>query len=155
MDHAGLVRGLEALADLDGERNDLAFGQQPVGQLLRQRRTLDQLHHHEVDAVLAGEVVDDGDVRVPGARQHAGFALEPPAHRLVGQRAFGEDLERHVAVQVLVVGAIDDAHGACADVLENAVMRETPADHFHAGPRAAASRLRCAGAVIRLAAAPG
>ena len=63
------------------------------------------------------------------AAERERFAAEALARRVVGQRAGGQDLQRDVAVEPLVVGAIDDAHAAFADLLEDAVVAEGLADH--------------------------
>jgi len=45
----------------------------------------------------------------------------------------GEDLERHMAPQADVFGAIDYAHAAGAQLLDNAVMNEGLAEHLGEG----------------------
>jgi hypothetical protein len=61
------------------------------------------------------------------------FRLEiPPQEALDGctiaRRLLRQELERHVAVQRGVLGAIDDAHATTAETFEDPVMRDGLAD---------------------------
>jgi hypothetical protein len=104
--------GVEGLARRHGALGPDALAQGPA---------LDQLHDQEVLAVL-GQDVEQGDHarvrdrgRGPGLAQHAGAAL-----RVVGQGA-GQKLDGDVAVEALVAGAPDLAHGAFAEAGQQAV----------------------------------
>ena len=46
---------------------------------------------------------------------------------------FGQDLERHLAPEIHVDRAVDDAHAAAADLFEDLVVREFPAGHGISG----------------------
>ena len=54
----------------------------------------------------------------------AGFADEALAAIAVGHQLGGQDLERDVAIEARVGGAIDHAHAAAADFLDDPVMRD-------------------------------
>src|SRR5207237_1766278 len=65
------------------------------------------------------------------------------------ERARGQQLERHVALEVRVVRAIDDAHAALAHLLEHPVPGERPA--FHDGihrPESTASHASAIGKTV-------
>jgi hypothetical protein len=55
--------------------------------------------------------------------------LEPRASLVVGERAVGQELHRHVPVQLLVTGAVDLTHAAGAQRLHDSVVPERPPDH--------------------------
>ena len=120
MDDAVLVGLLERLRDLlrDGERFvewDRA-ALQPVREVL----ALDEFHREEVDArgvVERGalEAVDVGDVRVIERREQLGLALEARQALGVRRERGRQHLDRHVAVELRVGGAIHLAHPARAE----------------------------------------
>ena len=114
------MRGVERVGDLDGEVEQ---------SWLRQRRppparacsvcpsssSIDQ----EALALVLAEVVDRADVRMVQRRGGARFALEALDRAAAScvSRA-GQELERDVPSEPQVLGAIDDAHPAAADLFE-------------------------------------
>ena len=70
-------------------------------------------------------------MRMVQSGQRQGFLVKALARRFIGQGPGGQDLERHVAVQPLVVRPVDHTHPAGAELFENAVMPEGLADHRH------------------------
>jgi hypothetical protein len=48
-------------------------------------------------------------------RDCAGFPVEAVAELRVGGKRFGQDLDRHVAIEARVAGLVDFAHAACAE----------------------------------------
>ena len=56
---------------------------------------------------------------------------EAAARRLVSQQAGGQDLDRDVPIELLVAREVDLAHPALAELLDDAIRGERPADHRH------------------------
>jgi hypothetical protein len=69
-------------------------------------------------------LVDGANVRVVQRRCRASLPQQPRPSGGVGQCLGGESLQGYVAVQLLVVGAIDFAHPACTNSLEDAIVTE-------------------------------
>ena len=130
MDDAVLVRRFQRLGDLsrDGERVSQRDG--PAGEALRQILALDQLHHDRPDGVsgflTAGALakvvsrtllhaVDLGDVRMVQRREHFGFALKPREPFGILRERIGQDLQRHLALQLRIPRPIHVAHAARAE----------------------------------------
>jgi hypothetical protein len=67
--------------------------------------------------VLAVEVEDGSNVGMIQLGERQGFFAEAPARRLVGKRSYRQDPESHVAFEMLIVGAMEFAHAARADLL--------------------------------------
>ncbi|WSA37386.1 hypothetical protein OG946_08345 [Streptomyces sp. NBC_01808] len=104
-------------------------GADPVGQLQRaaglqralllddlaEGRAVDLLHHEEEHALVHTPVVQRHHIRMADLRGGDRLAREP--RRQVAARVVVEDeqLERHVAVQVVVAAGPDLAHPAPAD----------------------------------------
>ena len=97
------------------------FGREPFAQ----RDARDQLHGEKQPAVDAADVVhrDDVGMRDPGHR--ARLALQPRPH-VCGQRIGGheQDLERDLAIELGIVGGIDDAHAAGTEVIEDDIATQ-------------------------------
>ena len=117
MQHARGMGGGEALRQLHADAYDLLLRQRTGGHARVERHAADELAHQQVVAVDAIEVVDGLDGWVIQARQHPRFVAEALARRLIVQRAGGEDLDREIATELHIVGAIDDAHPTGADDL--------------------------------------
>ena len=129
MDDTLLVGGLERLGDLKPEVDRLALAEWPAGDLLRQGRARHVFHDQEIGAVLGIEVEHGGDPGMAQARERERLVAEARPGRGVGERAFGQELERHLALEPLVARAVDHAHAARGDGAQDAVMRKGPADH--------------------------
>jgi hypothetical protein len=90
----------------------------------RQRRPFHEFHHQGADAARFFQAVNCRDVRVVERSQHLRFAAKArQAFRVVAELS-GQNLERHVAIQLGVAGAIDFAHATRAKFPQNAVVRD-------------------------------
>ena len=117
----------ERLAHLQEDVDDAAGRQRPV--LAHESLEVDavEILHHVVERALrrAAVVVDGDGVRIGEPRGQLRLALEAPKvplPRLPGR----QQLDRGRPPQHLVLGAIDDAHAALADLLEEPVLAEAP-----------------------------
>src|SRR5262249_55725292 len=97
-------------------------GRGPLAEPLAEGLALDVLHHHEVRAVLArghAHVVDVDDVRMVERGRGARLAVEPVEQLGVG--AGTQDLEGHGPPQPGVARAVDLAHAARAQAVDDFV----------------------------------
>ena len=118
-----------ASASARGDLEDPLDRQPALGNERVERLALDQLHREEVDAVRFLDRVDGDDARVIEGGERLGLApeaLQPLRAR--GHRG-GQHLERHVAPELRVGGAVHLAHSARADGGGDAVVGEGAADH--------------------------
>src|SRR6185437_12971433 len=88
-----------------------------------------QLHNHEVTAVLAADFVDGADVGMVERRGSAGLALKSLQSLWVARQLFREELQSDAPPQGEVLGLIDHAHPATAELLQNAVMGDGLTNH--------------------------
>ena len=95
-----------------------------IAQLL----TADQLHRDEADPVNFVDFVDDGDVRMFERGGGARFLDETLTPVGIGDQIRRQDLERDLAIQFDVEGAVDDAHAAPADLVDDLVAGERAPD---------------------------
>ena len=118
VDEARRVGGGEALAGLQHHGEHLAprtlAGAQPPAQRLA-------LHefHDEVDLALElADLVHADDVGVGEPGHRLGLAVQAGASEAVALRG-PQQLDGDLAVELVVVGRVDDAHAALADLLQD------------------------------------
>jgi hypothetical protein len=112
------VRDLRAVAMNLGERQRLLARDDA------ERPAFHQLHRDVGLAVGLPHFEDRGDADVVQGRSGARLAQEPRARSRVFEPIGWKELERDVAVETLVVSAIDLAHAASAELLDDAVVAE-------------------------------
>src|SRR5207249_9631397 len=92
----------------------------------------DQGHGEERVAVDDLEVVDRKDVGMVELGERLGLGLEALDEAVVLEQLRGERLERDLASQWLLHGAVDDRHAAAAEALDDLVLAEArPGEVFH------------------------
>ena len=130
MDDAGRVRGGKTVGDLRGQVERLAERYRTAADEVAQRLALDQFGHDVGDAVVVAGIVEGHDVGMSESRGGAPFLLEAAAP--VG--ALGElgrqDLNRDIAAEAGIVGAVDLAHGALAQLGGDLILTQAGA-RFH------------------------
>ena len=128
VDDALFVGVLERLGDLARDCQGLVERYPALLHALGERRTFDQLE--DQGARLAGlfDAVDRGDVRMVEARQHLRLALEAREALRVGREGLGQDLDRHLASELRVRGAIDLSHAADAELGGDPIAADVGAD---------------------------
>ena len=115
VDDAVAVRAIERVGDLGRVADDLVGRQRPARQPRGQRLALEVLHDQEGDAVLLADVVEHADVRVVQRPDDAGFAVEALAELRVGGELRRQDLDRDLAIEAGVDGAVDLPHASGGD----------------------------------------
>ena len=107
----------------------------PRAMHLRQVLASHQFHDEIVGGPVGARVVDLRDVRMIERRQRPCLAFEAGSPRGVRRQAVGQDLDRNVAVQLRVAGAIDLAHATCTQVGHDLVgMEASPNRDRHRAP---------------------
>src|SRR5919201_376307 len=99
---------------------------------VRRRLALDVLHHEERPAVVLADVEDTHDVRVREPGGEARLAEEAAADAVVTDEVVAEQLDGDDAVQLDVLGALDDGHAAVPNRAEQPVT--TPEQRRRAQP---------------------
>ena len=118
MNDALLVRGFERLGNLPRDRQRVVERNRSLERCARRASAVDELHARaRCMPSRFLEAVDRGDVRMIQRREHLRFALEPREPIRIGRERLRQDLERDVAIQPRVAGAIHLAHAARADEL--------------------------------------
>ena len=119
------VRGVERVGDLRGDVEQVPQIERPPDSCAIERLALEQLHREVELPVVLVEVVDRADVRVIERRRGARLAAEA-LDRLLGRGvAGGRTLSATWRPSFSVLGAIDDAHAARAELVEDLVVPES------------------------------
>jgi hypothetical protein len=137
VDDAALVRLLEAGRDLQRDPKRLVEREPAALDPLLQRLALDQFHHQEVNRrsrlgmrrLLDG--MDAGDVGMVQRRQHLRLAGEAGHPRGIVGEGLRQQLQRDVAAELRVPGAVDRAHAALAELVGHAEMSQVSINHEH------------------------
>jgi len=120
VDDAAGVAVVERLGGLDADVHDLAEAQRLVADQAQEVRAADERHHEEEGALVAAEIVDRDDRRVVHLRDDLRLPLEPLLE-VSSQVGAGDELDRDLAVQERIAGAVDDAHAAAPELPEDLV----------------------------------
>ncbi len=135
MDDTRFVRRLQRGCDLTGDRECLVQGDRSWLQPIRQRRSLDQLEHQGLDGRSARvgrwrvlHAMDTADVWMIQRREHFRFPLEPGQSLWVGGKRLGQHLQRDIAVERGIAGAIHLTRATFAELGGDFVRPDTGAD---------------------------
>src|SRR5687768_12228868 len=127
MDDTLLVRSLERLRDLARDRDRLVLRDRPLRDAIGQRRSFDQLEDEDWLAIELLETVDRRDVGMAERGDDLRFTRE--AREAIGvDQMIGKDLQRDVAPELRVAGAIDLAHAARPERAGQLECADTRAD---------------------------
>jgi hypothetical protein len=127
VDHAPRVGGAERVRDRDREAQGLAQAHSLARDEGIEGLPGHELHHDEVDPVRGLDLVDGDDVGVVERGGRAGLVYEAGAAGRIREPIRGEDLDRHLAPESGVGGAVDLAHPARAERRQDLVRTETMA----------------------------
>ena len=119
-----LVRLLERLRDLERDDGGLLHRDGAALDAIGERVTGHQLHHQRGGALALLEAVDRRDVRMVERGEDLRLAREARhVVGVVGERR-GQHLERDVAMELRVVGAVDLAHAAHSEAVGDFVVSD-------------------------------
>ncbi len=133
MDHVVLVQVLHRPRDGRHAFRGPPRVERPARQLLGQRAAFDEIHREEMLAVHLSRFVDADDVRMSQAASGAGLGVEAADVVRGSEPARQNHLERDGAIEVGLMGPIDNAHSASADFFEQLVFAERLRSHFRNG----------------------
>jgi len=136
------VGRLQRLRRLARDLESIRLVQRPLRQPLFQGEPFDVLHGEEASPVPLPHFVDVTDVRVIQRRRRPCFPEEAFVGRGVELQLRSEELQGHFAVEGDVVRKKHFPHAALADLLENAVVTESAADHGRSPPPNGSARVR-------------
>ena len=118
VDDAPLMSVGKGLCDLLGKMQRLLPGEHaPPVHILLEGDAIDQFHNYVFDVITMAYIIHGDDIRVGKHGYGLRFRAETPAEFLVRRHLIPHDLYRHIAIQAVTHGFIDDGHSALADAL--------------------------------------
>ncbi len=124
VDDAALVGGLQGVGDLPADLDGLGHRERSPGERLGQGLALHQLQHQMGGARVVLQPVDGGDVGMVQRGQDLGLAFESGQVSGVVGESVREGLDGHGAVEAGVAGAVDLAHSARPQGVQDLVGAE-------------------------------
>ncbi len=121
MHDAACVRGRDAVAHCHQHLQRLARRWACAVHARAQRLAFEQLGDRVMNAVLRAEIEDGQDVWMRQRGHRARLAIETVERRAVALEMRRQDLDRYIAVQSRILGAVNLAHPANGDELEDRV----------------------------------
>ena len=122
VDDAVLVRVLEGLRDLGGEKQRLRRGEPALAvDILLERDALDELHDDILHRERMAHIVHRDDVRVAEHGDGLRLGLELRLELGIGENLLAQHLDGDIAVETVIERFIDNGHAAGADDLEKLV----------------------------------
>ncbi len=124
----GTMGVLQRLGDLHSVAQHLTERQRSARDPIRQRLSVEILHHQILEVVLAANVVERTDVRIGQCRDGPCFPLETSPKIAIRGDTCQQDLDRDDAIEACVAGPVDFPHPACAEWREQLMGSELRAD---------------------------
>ena len=129
MDDALGVRCVESVGDFDGQIEQRFGVQGTAGDTVLEGLAFEELHDDEGLAVFLIDLVDGADVGMVESRGGAGFSLEAVEGLAVLGQFVRKKFERDGTAEFDVFGAINDSHAATAQLFDDAIVRDSLAEH--------------------------
>ena len=122
--------GIERVRNLDAQFEQLFNLEWTALDLVLERGTVQILYSDEGLTRFLAYVINGADIGMVQGRSRLGLALEAGQRLSIAGNLIRHLLESDKAVQPGVFGFVDNAHTPTTDLLDNAVMRDGPADHW-------------------------
>ena len=122
VDDAFFVRGIQGVGGLDTDAHQIVHRNRAAADPLAQRLALQQFHGDEVMAVGFVHLMNGADVGMAERRGRPGFAQEALHRGRVGHQVWRQTLERDLASQTRIFGAIHHSHTARSQRVQEPVM---------------------------------
>src|ERR1035437_7427742 len=129
MNDAPCMGSVKTVGDFDGERQEHVRLHGPPGNEVLESLTFKKLHGDEGLAGRLADLIDGADAGVIQCGSSLRFPLKTRQSVRIMRRLLRQKLQRDEAMQREVFGLVDNPHSAAAQLLDNAVMRDTLADH--------------------------
>jgi hypothetical protein len=130
VDDALGMRGVEAVGNLDGQREHGFVTQRLSADEVFQADAVQKLHGDEGLLTVFADFVDGADVGMIESRGGTRLATKAFQGLRVLREAIGQEFEGYEAAKLGVFGFIDHAHTAPTNLFDDAVVRNGLADHF-------------------------
>ncbi len=130
MDDALGMRGIEAVGNFEGEGDDSFVIQRLAADLVLQGQAIQKFHGDEGLLAVFADFVDGADIGMVESGSGAGLPAKAFESLRVARHLLGQKFQGDEAAEFGVFRFVDDAHAATAELLDDAVVRDSLADHW-------------------------
>jgi len=123
------VRRLEPIGQLHPEAENFVFGQRTLGKSGAECHSGNQLHHQKIQILLLDEFVNRSNIGVIELGQGERLLPKSPARGSLWCGNDGKHLQGDIAIQVIVMCSIYNAHAAGADVFDYPIVGKCERGH--------------------------
>src|SRR5713226_5852388 len=121
--------GIQRVSNLNPQLHYLVNFHSLPGDAVLERLTFQKLHGNEVLAFVLVDFMNGADVGMVQGRGGASFALEAFQGLVISGQLFGKEFESDKAAELGVLGLVHHAHPTSTQLLQDAIMRDSLADH--------------------------
>ncbi len=129
MDDAEAVRGVQRVGDLDAHFDQRVDRERSAVDAPPQRLAADHLHHEERQIAVPPDVEQRADIRMVERGRGPGFALEALEGDRILRELHRKEFDGDLPAEPRVLGPVDDTHAAFANFLQQAIVRNSLANH--------------------------
>ena len=129
MNDARAMGGIERVCDVNSKRQQQIGFKGLAGDAVLQHDAIQKLHGDKCFPILLANVINGADVGMVQSRRSLRLAPKTGEHIWITRNIFGQEFERDKTLQARVFGLVDHAHPSATEFLDNAVVRESLADH--------------------------
>src|SRR5438045_2368328 len=130
MHDAAAVSSIESVGNLDGVFHQSRHFDRLSADLLIKRLAFEQLHGHELLAVVISDLVDGADVPMAQSRGSARLTQEAFQRLRLTLEFFRKEFEGDMAAEIDVFGFVHHAHATATKAADHPVMRYGLAFHY-------------------------
>ena len=124
VDNASGMGCVEGIGDLDTEREDGFQLHRAITDDVLKGDAVEVFHDEEGAAGVLADVIDSADVGVVQGGGGLGFAAKSLERLAVLGEFFRQEFQGNEATETGVLGLVDDAHAAAAQLFDDAVVRD-------------------------------
>src|SRR5271170_3532677 len=124
-----LMRRRKPLAKLQSQAGNFRQSQRPSLNLLAKRDARNQLQSQKIHSILARELVNSLNIRMIQLGERQSFLAKSLPSSLVSQHPGRQHFKRNITVQLFVMSAINLAHAASSNLLNDQVVPQRIANH--------------------------
>jgi hypothetical protein len=123
------VGGIEGVRDRNPKLQQLVSADRLGANAMFQRLPFQQLHHEKLPTFMLTNVVNRADVGMFQCQGGSGLTLEAFHCMAITGQLIGQEFQGDLTAEPSVLGLVDDAHTAATELLDDAVMRDSLANH--------------------------
>jgi hypothetical protein len=129
MHNAGHVCCVQCIGDLDAKFQDVPQLHGTLFNLVLEGLSLQEFHGNKDLPLVLANLINSANIGMVERRCGAGFPLKSCECLTVLGQLSGKEFQSHKATEFDILSLVDDTHAAAAELLDDAIVRDSLADH--------------------------